>query len=47
MPLFAVDPNGRLRVFTTESNFQPVEGWRMISLIRPTQQVENGSKSDI
>ncbi|MFT4713998.1 MAG: CPA1 family monovalent cation:H+ antiporter [Candidatus Azotimanducaceae bacterium] len=47
VPLFAVDPNGKLSVFTTESNFQPVDGWRMISLIHPTQKVEDVSKSEV
>jgi len=40
VPLFAIDPNGRLRVFTTTSNFQPEEGWRMISLIYPNPKAE-------
>ncbi|MDP4911549.1 MAG: cation:proton antiporter [Pseudomonadales bacterium] len=33
VPLFAVDPAGRLRVYVSDPNFTPAAGWRMISLM--------------
>lgn len=39
IPLFAIDPKGRLHPFTPENELAPVSGWSMISLIR--QQQEN------
>ena len=35
VPLFAVDPSGRLRVFTGEKDLEPVADWIIVSLILP------------
>lgn len=35
VPLFAVDPKGRIRVFSEKTSFQPESGWRVVSLVPP------------
>lgn len=32
VPLFAISPQGRLRVFTTDSNLEPPAGWTVLSI---------------
>ncbi|MBR4736187.1 MAG: sodium:proton antiporter [Rhodocyclaceae bacterium] len=35
LPLFAVDPKGRVHLFSEKARFQPEAGWRVISLVQP------------
>ncbi|MBR4876599.1 MAG: sodium:proton antiporter [Rhodocyclaceae bacterium] len=35
VPLFAVDPKGRIHVFREKARFQPEAGWRVVSLVLP------------
>ena len=35
MPLFAVDPKGRIHVFSEKARVQPEAGWRVVSLVLP------------
>jgi len=34
-PLFAIDPKGRVEIFTDENNFAPKAGWVVLALIDP------------
>lgn len=38
--LFAIDPKGRLHVFTAEKPLRPGEGWALLSLIEPEPEPE-------
>ncbi len=42
IPLFAIDPKGRLHVFTAEKEIKPAEGWTLLALVAP--EPENGAK---
>ena len=42
VPLFAINPRGKLFVYTAESDLKPTAGWTIISLIVPTK--ENGTQ---
>ncbi len=33
MPLFAIDPKGRVEVFATEAEVQPKPGWVVLALV--------------
>jgi NhaP-type Na+/H+ or K+/H+ antiporter len=46
VPMFAVDPTGRLRVYVSDPSFTPTAGWRMISLITPTPVVPVDAAAD-
>jgi NhaP-type Na+/H+ or K+/H+ antiporter len=46
VPMFAVDPTGRLRVYVSDPSFTPTAGWRMISLITPTPVVPADAAAD-
>ncbi|MBQ7626434.1 MAG: cation:proton antiporter, partial [Rhodocyclaceae bacterium] len=35
VPLFAVDPKGRIHVFSEKARVQPEAGWRVVSLVLP------------
>ncbi len=35
VPLFALTPRGRLRIFTTESELSPEQGWTLVALVEP------------
>jgi NhaP-type Na+/H+ or K+/H+ antiporter len=37
IPLFAINPRGKLLVYTAGSNVEPTAGWTIISLIEPAQ----------
>ena len=43
IPLFALDPKGRLRVFSTREIPQPGAGWTVISLLPPVEPQRNGN----
>lgn len=45
VPLFAVDPKGRIRIFHDRAKFQPEQGWRVISLIPPEKKPANGQQT--
>jgi hypothetical protein len=34
-PLFALDPKGRLEVFTAEAPLEPGAGWSLLALVDP------------
>jgi hypothetical protein len=40
LPLFAIDPAGRLQIYTDKSNFSVEAGWRVISLVDPKAKTE-------
>ncbi len=35
VPLFALTPKGRLRIYTTESEWEPEPGWTLVALVTP------------
>jgi NhaP-type Na+/H+ or K+/H+ antiporter len=43
VPMFAVNPKGKLKVFTVEEDVLPQKGWAVLSLVPP---VESGRKSE-
>ncbi|HCB12239.1 MAG TPA: hypothetical protein DEP36_01515 [Gammaproteobacteria bacterium] len=43
IPLFALDPKGILRVFSTRETLQPGAGWTLISLLPPTEAKNSGT----
>ena len=42
IPLFALDPKGKLRVFSTRETLQPSAGWTVLSLLPPTEPNRGG-----
>ena len=36
MPLFALDPKGRVHMFTAENSVKPEAEWKVIALVRPS-----------
>ena len=38
VPLFAIDPKGKLQFFTTDEDLQPEQGWTVVSLILPEDE---------
>ena len=40
LPLFAIDPAGRLQIYTDKSSFSVEAGWRVISLVDPKAKTE-------
>ena len=42
VPLFAINPRGKLFVYTAESDLKPTAGWTIISLVVP--QKENSTQ---
>ncbi|MEE9342614.1 MAG: sodium:proton antiporter [Gammaproteobacteria bacterium] len=46
VPMFAVNPKGRLNIFTAEHEIKPAAGWRLLSLVLPEASAEDeGSES--
>jgi CPA1 family monovalent cation:H+ antiporter len=46
IPLFAITPGGRIRLFTTEREFTPKADWRIISITACMPLTEKGSPSN-
>ena len=44
IPLFAIDNKGKLQIFVAEDQLIPESGWTVISLIRPENTVQPGSR---
>ncbi len=44
VPLFALDPRGRLRIFTADKDLTPGAGWTMLALVAP--EAEAGPESN-
>jgi len=43
IPMFAIDPKDRLRVFTADGEtLQPKPGWTVLSLVQPDEETGNG-----
>ena len=40
VPLFALDPRGRLRIFTADKDLTPGAGWTMLALVAPEPEAE-------
>jgi CPA1 family monovalent cation:H+ antiporter len=43
VPLFAITPKGQLRVFVAASELVPEEGWRVVALVEPAPEAEEGA----
>ncbi|MGI9320557.1 MAG: hypothetical protein ACR2O5_04030, partial [Thiogranum sp.] len=47
VPLFVINPRGKLFVYTAGSDLKPVSGWTIISLIeQPPEKVEEQLQPD-
>jgi hypothetical protein len=43
VPLFALNPKERLRIFTAEHTFEPAPGWTIISMVAETAAAKEKS----
>jgi hypothetical protein len=43
VPLFALNPKERLRIFTAENTFEPAPGWTIISMVAKTAAAKEKS----
>ena len=46
VPLFALNPKGRILVFTPDIEIDPGPGWTLISLILPSKEEKVGELTD-
>ena len=46
IPLFAIDPRDRLRIFTAEHELEPGPGWTLLSLIAQEAETEADEQTD-
>ncbi len=46
LPLFALDPQGRLQIFVVNGRMRPGAGWTLVALITPEPKAETVSKPD-
>ncbi|TCK18732.1 sodium/proton antiporter (CPA1 family) [Thiogranum longum] len=44
VPLFAINPRGKLFVYTADNNLKPTAGWTIISLIEPSPETDDPEK---
>jgi hypothetical protein len=42
VPLFGIDPRGRLRIFTAQDALDPKPGWTLLALVLPDREPEKG-----
>ncbi|BFM05201.1 cation:proton antiporter [Halioxenophilus aromaticivorans] len=45
IPMFSVDPEGKVEVFVDEGHFVPEPGWNVISLFKEVESVEEAAKA--
>jgi len=45
IPMFAVDPNGRVQVFVDDGEFIPPAGWTLVSLFQEVEPIEEVAKA--
>ncbi|GAB4356084.1 MAG: sodium:proton antiporter [Gammaproteobacteria bacterium] len=45
LPMFALDQNRKLHIFSPENRFQPQEGWTLLSLVGPEDQEAGGGQT--
>ncbi len=46
VPLFAINPRGKLFVYTADNNLKPAAGWTIISLIEPSSETDVPGKNN-
>ncbi|MCB1875263.1 MAG: sodium:proton antiporter [Chromatiales bacterium] len=47
LPLFAIDPKGRLRFYTSQSTPQPEAGWTLVALVSPDPDAAPATGPDV